>query len=195
MNDEEFKDLCKNLSIAQGKNDRFSEAILIKKMYSFSPFNKDFKKLIKRDRPIIDRFIEKISFGSSGCWYWIACINKHGYGTFAKKLAHRISWEIHKGSIDPGLCVLHKCDVPSCVNPDHLFLGTHRENMEDMAIKNRGKNRIKGELNLKHKLTEKQVLEIRELNKKLSYLELSNKFNISRSNIYKVIKREIWRHI
>ena len=84
--------------------------------------------------------VERIPF--SNCWIWKAWINEHGYGRMRVKnnlvLAHRVSWEIHKTSIPKGLCVLHHCDVPSCVNPDHLFLGTQKDNILDMFKKGRG---------------------------------------------------------
>jgi HNH endonuclease len=78
----------------------------------------------------------------SGCWLWIRHRNASGYGTvkaFGTKsmLAHRASWMIHVGSIPEGMCVLHRCDTPACVNPEHLWLGTHLENMRDMDRKGR----------------------------------------------------------
>ena len=73
----------------------------------------------------------------SGCWLWIGSINKTagGYGVYNGHTMHRFSYELHNGDIPKGLCVCHKCDVPSCVNPNHLFLGTHKENMKDMQNK------------------------------------------------------------
>lgn len=76
------------------------------------------------------------------CWEWTGQLTIHDYGTISwngKNIStHRISWIFKNGKIEDGLCVLHKCDNRRCVNPDHLFLGTHIDNMRDMKIKNRG---------------------------------------------------------
>jgi len=77
------------------------------------------------------------------CWLWVAALNNKGYGKFLSlahgpgTYAHRFSWMLHYGPIPQGLCVLHKCDVPRCIRPDHLFLGTHKDNMRDMVAKGR----------------------------------------------------------
>lgn len=75
------------------------------------------------------------------CWIWTASKNSDGYGGLKldgkSKKAHRVSWEMHNGPIPPGMHVLHRCDNPPCVRPDHLFLGTHKKNMEDRELKKR----------------------------------------------------------
>ena len=92
------------------------------------------------------RFYKKIKIVESGCWEWQAARynNKHMYGSFSyngkKTLAHRASYVIYNGDIPNGLLVCHTCDNEKCVNPNHLFLGTQKDNMQDMISKNRSKH-------------------------------------------------------
>lgn len=92
-----------------------------------------------------ERFWVKVK-KTSGCWEWTASLNQHGYGNLPSRigaagknelLSHRVSWIINIGPIPDGADVLHQCDNPKCVRPDHLFLGTHAENMKDMKNKGR----------------------------------------------------------
>jgi len=86
------------------------------------------------------RFFEKIN-KTEKCWNWIAGKDKDGYGKIkidGKMVqAHRASWVIHNGDIPNGMCVLHRCDNPSCVNPEHLFIGTRLDNARDRDVKGR----------------------------------------------------------
>ena len=108
--------------------------------------------------------------------------------------ASRFSWELHNGNIPNKLEVCHHCDNPKCVKPEHLFLGTHFENMKDMQDKGR-KVVFSGEKNGRCKLTEKQVLEIRNIGKKLSYNQLARKYNVNAKTISDIINRKLWKNI
>lgn len=95
----------------------------------------------------------------SGCWLWDSPRNdRFGYGYYRNRknrkilAAHRLAWSLYRGPIPDGICVLHKCDTPACVNPDHLFLGTRADNNRDMNSKNRGNNQTKTHCKAGHSL-------------------------------------------
>lgn len=104
--------------------------------------------------------------------------------------AHRISWEIHRGPIPEGMSVCHHCDVPTCVNPEHLFIGTHADNMSDMKRKGR---QARGEHQGLARLTRKQVLAIREDPR--SQTAIAKDYGVHQPHISKIKRREIWSHI
>ena len=144
----------------------------------------------------VNLFIEEPAYveDKNGCWIWQGYINKRGYGIASRKglriRAHRLFYQAYKGAIKD-LHVLHKCDNPSCVNPDHLFLGTHKDNMRDKAKKGRAPG-FKGESNPFCKLTFKQVLKIRELYEtgKYSQRRLAKMFDSSQTNIGGIVRKE-----
>lgn len=145
-----------------------------------------------------ERFLNKIKSGASGCWDWIAAKNKKGYGYIKlrkkrkNEMAHRMSWLLFKGDIPNGLYVLHKCDNPSCVNPDHLFLGTQNDNMKDMAKKGRATgNKIRNGPYPNSKLNWEKVTQIRKSEKKRSIL--AKKYNVDFSTIYNIQKNKTWK--
>lgn len=96
-----------------------------------------------RIMPVIDRIRSHTVAQPNGCHEWTGCINAYGYGIvgikYKKYLAHRVAWELANGPIPDGLSVCHSCDNPPCVNLEHLWLGTHKENMADRDAKGRGK--------------------------------------------------------
>lgn len=113
------------------------------------------------------RFMAKVEMVTeSGCWIWTKNLTWNGYGQFfssdRKALrAHRYAYAALVAPIPDGLCVLHRCDAPACVNPAHLFLGTKTDNMRDAMAKGRNLPLGKGESHSHAKLTEDNVIEIR----------------------------------
>lgn len=155
------------------------------------------------------RFWSKVKVGySDECWIWQASLRPNGYGQFAPRhgtiwLAHRASWTITNGKIPDGMDVLHKCDNPPCVNPHHLFLGTQLDNTRDMIAKGRffyhlhPDKHAKGENHGSAKLTEKQVLEIRQKYSTGNYTqkELAEHYGVFNTLISRITLRKIWKHI
>ena len=134
----------------------------------------------------------------SGCWIWTGNVTVSGYGAFTishkAHRAHRLSFEVYKGKIPDGLCVCHTCDVRCCVNPDHLFLGTQKENISDMDAKGRrGVSSQRGESNGFSKLSDKEVRVIFSSNK--SIRELQDEFSVSNETIRKIKRSITWKHI
>lgn len=148
--------------------------------------------------PVMVRFWNQVR-KTDNCWEWIGAKDGDGYGQFTttnkkNNRAHRFSYEIHKGPIAKGLRVLHSCDNPSCVNPNHLSLGTDADNLKD-AI-NKGRLKLKGEHNPSSKLTENQVREIRELRKSgVSIKDIAARYKVSDFPIRGIINGTRWKHV
>ena len=131
------------------------------------------------------------------CWLWTAALCHFGHGNFWNNgrnvKANRFAYELWKGPIPPDMCVRHTCDEPSCVNPEHLLLGTQQDNMRDKVERNR---QAKGEKNGSAKLTEDIVREIRILRGfDFTTAELSNTYKVNKSTILRILSREKWKHI
>ena len=151
---------------------------------------------------IQDRFWKKVKKLETGkcCWEWTCGLNQKGYGEFypnGKSIrAHRFSFQLHHNRlIHDGMCIMHFiCDNRKCVNPAHLREGTHQDNMTDMVNKCRA---AKGEKHHKSKLTEKQVLEIREKYSKgeTTCKKLGDEYGVDHTLIGKIVRYEIWTHI
>lgn len=142
------------------------------------------------------RFVDK-----QGCWNWTGCKNAHGYGRVGLQgkviLAHRVSYELHYGLVGNN-CVLHRCDNTSCVNPEHLFLGTQADNMKDMSRKGRHAfgERPRGSGHGMSKLTEPDVVSIRELRESgVTFAALAKRFKVSVGTICFIVARQTWRHV
>lgn len=140
-----------------------------------------------------ERFEDKIYYSPDGCWYWTGVSNNKKRGMInvggTNKLASRISYQLYKNKNLGKKFVCHSCDNGLCVNPDHLFLGTQKDNMNDMAAKGRSFK----------KLTKETVIEIRGLYKDkslgLTMRSLSAMFNVHNSSIFKILNRISWKTI
>lgn len=150
----------------------------------------------------IDRFMAFIpEMKKNTCWIWQGGHNgiRENYGRFRLKdrtvFAHRYAWELIHGFIPDGMCVLHKCDNPPCVNPDHLFLGTRADNNADKEIKGRAAS-TKGVLNGRSILTENDVCKIRKLLKlEISIKEIACQMHVAWNTIYDIATGRRWSHI
>jgi hypothetical protein len=147
------------------------------------------------DAPI-DRFMRKVK-SSDGCWEWQGTHDSHGYGMFqsenVRAKAHRWAWTLLVGPIPDGMAVLHKCDNPPCVRPDHLFLGTNAENMADASAKGRT---AFGNRNPCAKLNPEKVREIRRLHSEgRSYRSLAKEFGVDLRAVKCAIERVTWRRV
>lgn len=136
---------------------------------------------------------------NSGCWLWTGNTHPTGYGVIGVRkrdklkntFAHRASWFAHKGQ-DPGrLKVCHRCDTPACVNPDHLFLGTQKDNLRDMYAKGRLVNR--GSANGSAKLTDDQVRAIRRDDRTID--DVAKDYPCGRSTIWRVRRRDVYADV
>lgn len=148
-----------------------------------------------------DRFWRKTVYVHSGCCLWIGSASKHGYGTFgigsrtdgSRRTVRttRYAYEISFGPIPDGLYVLHKCDNPRCVNPDHLYLGDQKKNMQDMRERGRS-NYVRGEKIGLSKLNEKQIAEIRSMN--IPNTLIARKFDVTPATIGYIRNGKTWKH-
>lgn len=138
-----------------------------------------------------DRFLGKVNC-SDDCWEWMDSLYWSGYGRFwyngKTRLAHRVSYSLFVGKVPEGVYVLHKCDNRKCVNPEHLFLGTLSDNMQDMVSKGRSYNGVRdGENNPNCKLTNKQIEQIRQSDRK--HKELADEYNVHAATISRIKRR------
>lgn len=129
-----------------------------------------------------------------GCWEWAGSRNEYGYPRIGSRPGHRYAYEIFHGPIPEGLHILHKCDNPPCVNPAHLIVGTHVQNMQDCTAKGR---RAKGERAANAKLVSDQVREIRKMriNGGFTLQQIADRFKITREAVRQIASGQTWSHI
>lgn len=151
-----------------------------------------------------NRFFRNLKMGEPDqCWEWHGCRDAKGYGRFSvngkNQLAHRLAWKFLIGPIKSGLFACHHCDNPPCCNPNHIFLGSNRDNMIDAARKGKlGHSRQCGEARPLSKLTNNDVIEIRSRVASgfaKSYRVLGKEFKVSASTVCHIVKRQSWKHI
>lgn len=153
-----------------------------------------------RGRAAIDKFMERIKKVESGCWIWTGGKDSDGYGLFNGKVggvlyrrAHRFSVVYHKHVMpQKGDNVCHTCDTPACVNPDHLFIGTVKENQQDKWNKDRGYVH-RGESHWSTKLTADDVRAIRASTEKQR--DIAQKYGLTQTTVSDIKRRKSWAHI
>jgi len=148
------------------------------------------------DKTIIDNYITKLTKRllskvnkTESCWLWTGAMNSAGYGLFSfegkEALAHRFSYRLFTGEIPDGLVILHSCDVRECINPEHLSVGTHTENMEDCLAKGRHNSQLSNFLD--H--TQKAEIRIKYLQNKVSMDKLASEYGVAKTTIFRAIHK------
>lgn len=140
------------------------------------------------------------SGGDDACWLWTGALVRKGYGNMfwdgRSRTASRISYELAYGAFDESLLVCHACDNPGCVNPKHLFLGTDKDNFDDMIRKGRGRF-LRGSAIGTAKLTDEKVVEIRERYAAggITMQELGAEYGVVKQLVSGIVRRKYWRHV
>ncbi len=137
------------------------------------------------DEARIVKFWNKVK-KSEGCWEWVGSRNQQGYGQFCvnrvPRPSHRVSYELHFGPFNAKMCICHRCDNPPCIRPDHLFLGSHQDNVRDAIRKGRMK------YDWASKLNKSDVIKIRELAERGGLpLDIANAFLVTRQCIMDIL--------
>lgn len=156
--------------------------------------------------PIRERLYSRVSINPiTGCWEWNGSKSEKGYGRTivgsrkdrSRKTisTHRLSYILNFGEIPEGMEVCHKCDNPCCVNPDHLFVGTHRDNMDDRERKGRNKPQ-KGEKNGRAKLTEVDIMAIKEKRKiGVPYYKIAEEYGVHKRTVMDAVSGKNWAYV
>lgn len=156
---------------------------------------------------ISERFWVKVH-KTDGCWIWTGSTDGHGYGQIREAgrgsrllKAHRVSWVLHNGPLSDDVLVLHSCDNPPCVRPDHISPGTSKDNTQDSLKRGRGvfqkhpEKHPRGERVFGAKLTEEQVSEIRRLRAEgWTQTRLAIAFGVTQSSIWSILAGKTWQH-
>lgn len=166
----------------------------------------------RRPVPLVERFWSKVQ-KSDGCWEWTANRTRFGHGLIWRDGttdgAHRVSWEIANDQpVPPGMFVCHHCDNPPCVRPDHLFIGTPKDNTVDAARKGRmargdrhssrthPERVVRGERAKQHKIPEADIPGIRAaVAAGADQLAIASKYGVTRQAIWNIANRKTWKHV
>lgn len=147
------------------------------------------------------RFWDKVKVAAENdCWEWIGGRHERGYGMMTIRhkgvRSHRFSYLIHNGPLPANSCVCHRCDNPPCVNPEHLFLGTHKENMEDRDGKGRNVNK-RGDDNGASVLTSDQVREIKRLRDtgEMTQRAVAKRYGVGQGTVSRIVLGQCWAHL
>lgn len=138
---------------------------------------------------------------NTGCWLWSGPTMTGGYGSayvgnYRKRGAHRVAYEIAKGEIPRGMLVCHRCDTRACINPDHLFLGTHADNSADMVAKGRARpGLVRGGLNAKTKIAPEDIPLIRAARGAERQEDTARRFGISQVMVSRIQRKMSWAHV
>ena len=166
------------------------------------------KYIPKPRKTLMQRFMAKVAKSETGCWLWTGFVGTSGYGAVRvngkTERAHRIAYQLFVGQITEiagadirGTCVIHKCDNRVCVNPEHLLLGTHQDNMTDKASKGRVVSHpLLGEKHQNSKLTSDDIIDVRCLNSYgLKMQQIAESFGVTRATIHRVLDGTTWNHV
>lgn len=151
--------------------------------------------------PAIDRLLARVEQVPGQCWLWPGATNSRGYGVIGcsiprrrMRYVHRVSYEHFHGPIPEGMEILHSCDTRNCVNPEHLSVGTHAENVAEQVERDRVR---KGrDMYWSVKLTEQDVRDIRAMKRPgVSNRKIAEMYGVSTSQIEFIIARKRWKHV
>lgn len=143
---------------------------------------------------VAERLANRSVWDANGCLIWQGAKFRFGYGTITtpgrrKRRTHCVAWELANGPIPPGMCVCHKCDVPACINPDHLFLGTIADNNADKLRKGRNVAHP-GERNGRARLTAAQVREI--IGDHRRQIDIAAEYGIKQAQVSRIKRGQTW---